>query len=333
MTSSRQSRTNYGRRFRWMLVAIALGAGLYSAGWFYAAQRVTDEVKATIATLNGNGRRASCEEVETRGYPFRLGIFCRSVLFEDAARGVSFRAGPLRSAAQIYQPWRVIGELDGPARLEAPGLNALTLDWSALRGSARLASQLPERVSLEVSDLAIQLDEQGASARPLAQFDSAELHLRPAGNNFDIAVRFSELVLDSSLVSSMPPLSGLVDFSLTDGALPGRLNGDLRGQSGVIRTLTVSALDGAGLTLSGPVAIDDTGLIDAQLSITMREPMALARILGDLVPDRRREIELALSALAGTSGTTDASGSSLPLRIAQGRVSLGFIPLGTIPPF
>lgn len=330
MTSSRQSGTNYGRRFRFMLAAIALGVGLYSAGWFYAAQMVVDEVQEAIAASNGDGRRASCEETQARGYPFRIGIFCRSVMFEDAAKGIAFRAGTLRSAAQIYQPWRVIGELDGPARVEAPGLNALTLDWSALRFSARLASQLPERLSLEVNDLAVQLDVQSEAELSLAQFDSAELHLRPVGNDVDIAVRFSAMMLDKSLVGTVPALSGLVDFMLEDGALPGKLDdglqGDLRNRSGVIRSFMISAEDGAGLTVSGPIAIDEAGLIDAQLSISVREPMAMARLLGDLAPHARRQIELALSALSATSG------SGLPLNIVKGQARLGFIPLGRIPP-
>jgi len=326
MTSSRQSGTNYGRRFLWLLLGIILVICLYTAGWFYAARTVVEEVQTAIIALNGDGRRASCEEPQARGYPFRIGVFCRSVMFEDAGKGMAFRAGELRSAAQVYLPWRIVGELDGPARLEAPGLNALSLDWSALRASARLASPLPERVSVEATDLAIQLDEQGATAQSLARSDSAELHLRPVGDDLDIAVRFAGLTLDAALAGVVPPLSGLVDFSLADGALPGGFDGDIHGRSGVIRALTVSAENGAGVTVSGPVAVDKAGLIDAELAITVREPMALAKILGDLAPHARREIELALSAMAGANTT------GLPLRIVKGQARLGFIPLGDIPP-
>ena len=326
MTSSRQSGTNYGRRFLWLLVGIIAVIGLYTAGWFYAARTVVDEVQSAIVTLNGDGRRASCEEPLARGYPFRIGVFCRSVMFEDARHGVAFRAGALRSAAQVYQPWRIVGELDGPARLEAPGLNALSLDWSALRASTRLASPLPERLSVEATGLAMQLDEQGETPQSLARSQSAELHLRPVDDDLDIAVRFSELALDPSIIGTIPPLSGLVDFSLTDGALPGGLDGGIHGRSGTIRTLTISADTGAGVSVSGPIAVDEAGLIDAELAITVREPMALAKILGDLAPHARREIELALSAMAGTNAT------GLPLRIDKGRARLGFIPLGDIPP-
>jgi len=329
MTSSRQSRTKYGRRFFWFALAIVVAIGAYTGGWFYAARLLEDEVMRAVAGLNGNGRRANCEEPQARGYPFRIGLFCRSVLYEDAREGVSFQARALRSAAQVYQPWRVVGELDGPARLEAPGLNALALDWAGLRASVRLAEPLPERVSVEGQDVRASLDEQGDEMRLLARAGSVEAHLRPAGDDLDLAVRFGDLKPDAALTRgvALPPLSGLLDASLTGGALPGGLEGDLRGRSGTIRNLTLSAEGGAGVTVSGPVSVDEAGLLDAELQIIVREPMALAKILGDLAPQARQEIELSLSSIAAMGGNP-----GMPLRVVKGQASLGFIPLGTIPP-
>lgn len=333
MTSSSQSRTNYGRRFFWLAVAIVVAGGAYTAGWFYAARLLVQEAQAAVATLNGSGRRASCENAEARGYPFRIGLFCRSVMFEDGRKGVAFQARSFRSAAQVYQPWRVIGELDSPARLEAPGIRALALDWASLRASARLSQPLPERLSLEGSGVAVRVDEPGVTLPALLRSDSAELHLRPAGDDLDVALRFAGLQLEQGIVgtAAVPPLSGLVDASLVDGALPGGLPsgrpGDLRGRSGTLRTLMVSTAEGAGLTVSGPVSVDEDGLLDAQLQVTVREPMALAKTLGDLAPHARREIELALSAIAAMGDN-----SAMSLRVVKGEASLGFIPLGTIPP-
>lgn len=329
MTSSSQSPVNYGRRFFWFAVAILAGIGLYSAGWFYAASLIEEKAGSAIASLNGNGRRANCEEPQARGYPFRIGLFCRSVMFEDARKGVSFQARELRSAAQVYQPWRVIAELDGPARLEAPGLNALALDWASLLASARLATPLPERLSVEGRDVRISLDEQSEALALLAEAENVEAHLRPMGEDLDLAVRFGGVKPSAAVTEgvALPPLSGLVDATLTGGALPGALDGTLRGRSGTIRSLTVSVGDGAGVTVSGPVAVDEAGLVDAEFQITVREPMALAKILGDLAPHARREIELAASSIEAMGGNT-----GMPLRIVKGEASLGFITLGSVPP-
>lgn len=329
MTSSRQSRTNYGRRFFWLAVAIALACLAYTGGWFYAARFVESEVRSAVAALNGNGRRANCEEAQARGYPFRLGLFCRSVMYEDAREGIAFQARGLRSAAQVYQPWRIVGELDGPARLEAPGLSALALDWSALRASLRLASPLPERLSIESRGLNVRLDEPGEALPALFHADSVEAHLRPVGDDLDLAVRFSGFRPDAALTEgvAVPPLAGLLDLSLAGGALDGGLDGDLRGRSGTLRNLTLSTESGAGVTLSGPVSVDGNGLIDAELQIIVREPLALAKILGDLAPHARREIELSAAAIAAMDGS-----AGMPLRVVKGEASLGFIPLGTVPP-
>lgn len=329
MASSDERRPNYGRRFFWFAFAILLAGGLYSAGWFYAADRLVSQVNVSVAAINRDGRRASCENAEARGYPFRIGVFCRSVMFEDARGGVGFRARQFRSAAQVYAPHRIVGEIDGPATLEAPGLNALDLDWAALRASVRLASPLPERVSLEGNGLTVRLDEPGDVSPLLGQAETFELHMRPVGDDLDLAARFSGLLLDAGLLGTdaVPALDGLVDLSLAGGALPGDGGGSLRGRSGVIRTVTLSAGDGAGVTVAGPVSIDAAGLIDAELDITLRDPRALARILGELMPDSRREIELGLSGLAAMGNTP-----TLPLRISGGTMRLGFISLGSIPP-
>ena len=329
MTSSRQSRTKYGRRFFWFALAIVVAIAAYTGGWFYAARMLESEVHGALAGMNGNGRRANCEEPQARGFPFRPGLFCRSVMYEDARRGVSFQARGLRSAAQIYQPWRMVGELDAPARLEAPGFSALALGWESLRASARLSRPLPERLSVEAHGLEVGLDEQGATPSPLVRAGTVEAHLRPAGDDLDVALRFGEARPDAALTRgvALPPLSGLADLVLAGGAAPGGLEGSLRGRSGTIRNLTVSAEGGAGVTVSGPVSVDEAGLIDAELQLVVREPMELAKILGDLAPQARQEIELSLSSIAAMGGNP-----GMPLRIVKGEARLGFIPLGDVPP-
>ncbi|MBX9453777.1 MAG: DUF2125 domain-containing protein [Mesorhizobium sp.] len=329
MASSGAGRPNYSRRFFWFALAIVLAVVLYSFGWHYASGRLVDEVNATVAGVNRDGRRASCENAEARGYPFRIGVFCRSVMFEDGRNGIGFRARQFRSAAQIYAPKHIIGELDGPATLQVPGLNALDLTWSSLQASVRLASPLPERMSMESRDLVVRLDEPGDLSPLLGQAESFQLHMRPAGADLDLAARFSSLLLDAELVgaTTLPPLDGLVDLSLAGWAEPIEDRRSLRGRSGTIRNITLSTPEGAGVTITGPVAIDEAGLVDAELSVTVREPQALASILAELMPESRSEIELAMTGLSAMGDTP-----TLPLRIDGGEVRLGFLSLGSIPP-
>lgn len=329
MASSGEKRPNYSRRFMGFAAAIVVAIAAYTGAWYYGANLVLERVQAQIASINGNGRRANCENPEARGYPFRIGVFCRSVMYEDARGGIGFRAREFRSAAQVYAPRRPMLELDGPAALEVPGLPALDLTWASLRASARIATPLPERVSVEAKDLAVRLDEPGDASPLLWQAGLFELHVRPAGSDLDIAARFSGLSIDPALtVAALPKLNGLVDAQLADGTSFEAGGPGLRNRAGMLRDATVS-IDGgtAGATFSGPFSIDDAGLIDAELQMTLRDPAALSAVLGDLFPEARQEIELSLSGVAAMGNAP-----SLPLLIRKSEVRLGFFVLGFIPP-
>jgi hypothetical protein len=329
MTSSSEGRVNYSRRFFWLALFILLAVAGYTAAWFYAADRLTQHVEAAVAALNRDGSRASCEDADIRGYPFRIGLFCDRLLYEDAVEGVAFRAGAFRSAAQMYNPAHIIGELDGPATLAAPGLSAVELDWEGLRASIRLATPVFERLSVEAREIAARLDRNDPDARPLGSVQTGEIHARPVGDDLDLAVRFDGLALDPSILQErqMPPLDGLLDLSVDDGALLSAVEPGLRGKSGTVRTLTLSTGEATGLTVSGPFSIDDAGLIDAELQVTVRDPEGMAQIIGGLVPEVRDEIAMGFSALAATGETP-----TLPLTIDSSDISLGFLSLGRIPP-
>jgi hypothetical protein len=329
MASSDEHRPNYSRRFMWFAGAIVFVIVAYTAAWYYGAGVVLDQVNAGIATLNRDGRRASCENPEVRGYPFRIGVICRTVMFEDAHAGVGFRARQMRSAAQVYAPRHTMTELDGPATLQVPGLTPLDLSWSSMRASVRLASPLPERISVESKELMVRIDEPGDTAPLLFKADLFELHLRPVERDLDVAVRFAGLGFNAALTTVvLPAFSGVIDVQLADGAVLDQGGPGARNRSGTLRNATVSVEgDTAGATFNGPFSIDDAGLIDAELQMVLRDPAAIAALLAELFPDSRQEIELGLSGVAAMGETP-----SLPLRIRKGEVRLGFFVLGFIPP-
>ena len=330
MTSSGDPQRSYSRRFAWLAAAIVVVIGLYAIAWHYAADRVAGAVETGVDTVNSDGRRASCENIEVRGFPFRMGVFCQSVMYEDARGGVAFRAREFRSAAQVYAPRHVIGELDGPATLAFPGMVALELDWSSLRASARIARPLPQRVSVEATDFAVRIDEPGDVSPLLWQAGLFELHGRPVEDDLDIAVRFDNLVIapEAADTEGLPPLRGVIDFQLDDGTSLTLVGQGIRGQSGTLRNASVHVNDGeAGITASGPISVDALGLVDANLRVSFTEPAAVARILTGVFPEFAQEITLAGRAVSAMGGN-----ASLPLRIVDGEISLGIFSVGSIPP-
>jgi hypothetical protein len=320
------SNGRYGRRILWLGVFVIVLVAAYTAGWFWLAQKIEGEAARTLARLGERGTKAECVNPEARGYPFRIGLYCDRISVEQPAEAMSLAAGAFRSAGQIYDPMRLVAELDSPATLSTPQTGPLALQWTNLRASARLADPLPERVSLQ----AVTLKVTAADGKQLVAADSFESHMRPNGADLDLAARFAGLALDPVLVDgrSVPPLSGEADLSLGDGIrLLDDGARDLRGRSGVIRTLSLTLGEQGSLTVSGPFSIDADGLIDATLKVSLHEPRALAASLSQVFPEQADKIRQGFAGLSFLG-----SQPSLPLRINKGMASLGFIPLGKLPP-
>ena len=326
MPSGTQKSSRFTRRILLLGAALLVFALGYTAAWFATARALENEVTATIKGMNGNGIRAYCEEPEAEGYPFRIGLFCRSVFYEDVNKGISVRAGAMRSAAHVYRPSRVVGEVDSPAAIVLPLLVPMEIRWKDLRASARLAGPLPERVSVEGQQIVISAQE--GDTTPLATLAAMEAHARQQGNAVETAISFRGFQIGAQIAPDFAPLDGralvLVEGGVTMAA-EGRL--DPYGQSAKIREFVVGvAGQNAEISLSGPISIDEDGRIDAQLRIGFSNPRTVMEYLAQVFPDAREEIMTAASALSSLGDTP------VVLNIRKGRVFLGFIPIGTIPP-
>lgn len=316
----------YSRRIAWLGIGVIILCMVYTAGWFYLAQRIEGETRTALAALQGSDSTAECVNPVARGYPFRIGLFCDSVSFTRPADGVSLTAGAFRSAGQIYDPRRLVAELDGPATVTAPAIGQLALAWENLRASVRLAEPLPERASVEGRVVKVA----GADGTPLASAGSFEGHMRPNGADIDLAASFESLAVDPALVQgrTLPALSGEADIGVVGGvAMLAQDQRDLRGRSGTIRRLALSLGPQGGVELSGPFAVDEAGLLDADFTVAVREPQALAATLSAAFPEAARQIGQAFMGLALLGNSP-----SLPLKVSKGNAVLGFIPLGKVPP-
>ncbi|MET0576304.1 MAG: DUF2125 domain-containing protein [Mesorhizobium sp.] len=328
--SSSEAKPTYSRRFMWLAIFIALLIGAYTAGWFYLAGKVTERVNATLALVNGDGVTAECANPVVRGYPFRLELSCDSLGYEDAGRNIVATAGSLSTAAQVYQPMRVVAELDGPLRAALPGLPQLWLDWDNLRASARLARPLPQILSVEAGGFSGQTDPDEGDPVMLFSAEKVEGHLRPNGADLDAAGSFAGLEIDAAAVGgrTVPVLNGSGDATLANGvAFVLSKAASLRGQSGTIRSLDLSTGPNTGVSLSGTFSVGADGLLDADLKVGMRDPKGVAAALSTAFPEAAREISNGFAGLALLGNAP-----SMPLKIVRGKAMLGFIPLAEIPP-
>ncbi len=329
MTSSRRKSSRMKSRFIWLAAAIVAAIALYTFGWFYAADRLVAEANNALTRFSSSGDRAACENVEARGYPFRIGLFCDSIFFEKRIDGLTFDAGAFRSAAQVYAPLQVIAELDGPARVNLPRLLPLHLKWENLRASTRLGMPLPERLSIIANDLTAEADAPGTGATGLLQAEQAQVHLRPAGADADLGLRFDAVSPGPVLTDiSLPPVSGVGDIKVIDGVLRAeKRDMALRGTSLEIRQLDLTVEGGGTLTVSGPFSVSADGLINAELQLKASDAAALMAILSESFPEIRSQMMTLGAGLAALGPD-----QSIPLIVRDGAARLGFIELGRIPP-
>jgi hypothetical protein len=328
MTSSEERRPRRRRGLFWLVGLLLVAFGLYSAGWFWAAERVRGEAGRTIAALDARGIRTECANLTVSGYPLRFSVTCDGLAYQDDGRAVAATSGGLNAVASLFSPLSPTIDLDGPLRAAAPGIAPLWIDWDRLRATTSLSWPIPARVALTAEGLSGQTDPEDTEPVQLFSAGRAAAELRPDGQDLDYSGYFSDLEIDADAIGgrAIPPLDASADAKLRNGvALLGSGTRSLRGQSIQIGNLQLTSGE-AGVSLSGPVSVDAAGLVDAALEIKLRNPRAVGAILAAAIPEKKSQIDQGFGMLAMLGG------APMKLTVVKGRASLGFIPLGSIGP-
>jgi hypothetical protein len=310
------------RRFFWLSVVILFALTAYTGGWYWAADRLVQEVQARTGDLPG-GRRVECLNPQAKGFPFRIGLYCDRIAYGQVGT-LSVDGGALRSAAQVYNPFQVVAETDGPARLLIDGLVPLEVNWANAQASARLAMPLPELVSTDFHQVAVTAGVAGAPR--LLGADRFQVHMRPAGADIEVGVRFEALKTgEMPTGGTLAPLGGMLDVVWKDGvARLGRAGAP--GSAFTLRNAELVASDGARLSITGSGSIGDDRLLDADLVLTAENVPGVTAVLAQAFPEAATQIA---SLSAGLSAMGERP--SLPVTIRDGAISLGFIPVGFVP--
>ncbi|WFP64685.1 DUF2125 domain-containing protein [Mesorhizobium sp. WSM4904] len=330
MTSSDEPSRKPGRRLFWLAAFIVALFAIYSAGWFYLAGRLKTEADQAVANLGTKGIAAGCANLTVSGYPLSFAVSCDSLAYQDDAKSIAASTGSFNAVAGITQPLSPVADVRGPLRTSVPGMPPLWIDWDRLSATVKLSWPLPRRVSLQAEGLSGQTD-------PADDSDPAELfyaanaagQLEPKEQDVVYTGSVGDLEINANAIGGrvLPALDGGGEATVKNGvALIAAPPKSLRGQSVDIAKLDLSS-GTARVTVSGPISVDADGLVDANLTIKLKDPKAVAAILGGAIPEHKSEIEQGFAGLAMLGNEP-----SMPLRIVKGKASLGFIPLGKIKP-
>ena len=344
------------RKIKWLGGIVVAVIALYSVGWLYLASRIDGAAAQAIANAEANGTAIGCANRDVRGYPFRLGLHCETTAIATSD-GVGIEAGAFRSAAQVYEPNRIVSELDGPVRWSVPGASG-TAEWDTARASTRFGTDGLRLGTFDLRDVTFEAAPEGA-AEITGVLDRVLASIRPNGTELDAALNIEALDLAPIAGRDAPPATLTLDASVSDaaGALAGQPLESLRGRTVTLRSLGLALSGGGRVETSGTIDVDQNGLANGELKVGLSDPTATVTALSSLFPEATGLLQTIGGAFGGgtggaggllagflgggnqpeTTAKTDPEAEPGELRtvtitLANGRARVGFIPLGNVPP-
>jgi hypothetical protein len=335
MTSSTPTNTKYSRRIKWLGISVAVVAAVYSGVWFAGAAYLEQQIARGFEQSKAQGNEAECANLDIKGFPFRAGLFCDKVVMSRPSENFSVSFGALRSATQVYDPARGIVELDGPLEMKLPDGGTFSGNWSLLHASARYGSPLPKQADIEIKDMNLSLSL--LDSAPLIKAGNTQVHFRTVEQDVDIASSAESLTLNPKITDdrNVPPFNFESNVRLNNGAKflatsAQTLGQFLRGQSGTINTIGLKFVEGGGFSVSGPLSVDEAGLLSGDLSVTFTEADKLGQTVEKISPEIAAYLTPSLSAAA--SAAKPGENPKIDVTIRKGRAAIGIFPLGEIPP-
>lgn len=325
------SSVSSSRKFGWLAATIIGGILLWTIGWFLFAARVEGHLPAALAEMTGANATADCANAEIRGYPFRFGVFCDSLSYADPAGGVTATTGAFRSAAQFYRPGHVVGEIDGPLALTAPGIGA-QVDWQVLQASVYAAIHGINRGSLDGRNISFDIDGTVLARKLSLQAERFTAHARRNGADLDIAAHgerlqtsLAGLTADAvTLEATLPGQADLLEMPYTAPARPVET---------LLHRLAIELDEASSLEISGPVRIGVDGRLSGDLQVTIRNQQRFTELAAAIDPEIAELLNRFAPLLSSLDTKSGDDGITVPLTLTDNMVSLGMIPLRELPAF
>lgn len=127
------------KRFVWLFLIVVIVAGVWSAGWFFAAAQVRQGMERLAANDGEIDPRLTCGTLNVTGFPFRIDIDCADAVL--VAEDLTVNASGLRLSAQVYNPTHVLVSARAPITTSDAFFGTSSrLNFADLQGSARLTT-------------------------------------------------------------------------------------------------------------------------------------------------------------------------------------------------
>ncbi len=330
------------KRFVWLFLIVIIVAGLWSAGWFFAAGQVRQGMDQLAANDGAVDPRLTCGTLGVTGFPFRIDIDCENATLVSDDLTVS--AAGFRASVQVDNPAHVVFSARSPiAAQDAFFGSASRLEFTGLQGSARLTTDdfikglggdgwRIARISL-VGDGLNWVDTVGADL-PLARSSHAELQVIDVPELHDAAKGTAALaiyaVAKDVAAQFYNVTNGNGEVQLQVTGLPDDIRrfGDAdvlpawQAAGGKIDVARINGTDGEDLIdASGTLGLDANHMLEGDITYSNRG------IRERLAPFVNAMILAVASGLPQEDGTFKQA-----LQFSGGAVRVGGIPLANLEP-
>lgn len=335
------------RRWRGWLIGLLILLPLLWIGYWYTVQKVASSAIERVTTQPIAGGRFTCGEQSFGGFPLRLDFTCPKATFAQGNAGsrdaIAAALGGLSASAPLYWPGYIGAQLVSPFVVNAPSLGlALTTEWSAGEGS--VSAGLSGLQGFGAHFQSLDFSSTGDVSRvPLKSVKAnvAGFDIAPtSGNAYRLSFLAEGLTVLPANGKTIPTLDGDVrmvalDFGPALGSDPAGAILAWLGKGGTADFERFRfASGGAVLDAIGRLTLGADGLLSGIVQIRFRNPEAIARLAETLKPGSGEQVTQFLSILSAVTVPVtlpDGPARQTTLNLRNGVVSVGIIPVGSIP--
>ncbi len=331
------------RRGLTLLLSVLVLLALLWSGYWFAAYTVVSTFVAQSEAAPARAAALACEAPAYGGFPLSLAMDCGTLT--AGGPGFGARIDGLSASAPLYNPGRIDAEAAGPLRIESAdfGIGILAA-WEHATASARADLSGLVRAASTATGLRVALSGPGAPVAGFAIGDWQGTLDQTAGETPGMILAFSsdDFRLAEGFGITLPPIDSAGRLTLV-GAGPiaapdlGVEISRWIARGGRIEVETLSFASGTvRLAVSGPLSLSRDGLLSGTLALQVFGTDGLAELIATILPRFRNEAaNLASAVIALTQPVQTPSGPAQETRLTlrDGAVSVGFVPLFTLPPF
>ncbi len=319
---------------------------LWCGYWFASDRIAVGAMRDLVASLAADGRAIDCAQDTTGGFPFSLDLDCGQASFHDTRAGMAVGLTRLTATAPIYWPGSVTAALSAPMAIDGPGPGvSFNANWTRAVADAEAGLSGLSRIVFELNDLAV-------AAKPDAQnppfsklvASRARIAAEPAGGDaYHFALSADDLQIrlkKGGKGGELPALAVEMDVTAHDfgGSLGTNPRGAIlawlaRGGTVDVKRLLI-ALGQSSANASGTLRLSPNGLLSGDLNVRLTGLKQLPKTIGKLRSGSETQVKQLIAAAGMFTKPVEGNkeASDAPVTIRNGVVSIGVIPVGTIPP-